>query len=96
MEILVPNSAIRNLIREDKVHQMYSIMQSSAEKFGMQTLNQSLAALYRKREITMEMGLTISPNPDELKDLCSRHGQSGFATPTGFTGNRGSFASGGR
>jgi len=96
MEILVPNSAIRNLIREDKVHQMYSIMQSSAEKFGMQTLNQSLASLYRKREITMEMGLTISPNPDELKDLCSRHGQSGFATPTGFTGNRGSFASGGR
>ena len=43
MEIMVPNAAIRNLIREDKIHQIYSAMQSGQEKFGMQTFNQSLA-----------------------------------------------------
>ena len=43
MEILVPNAAVRNLIREDKIHQIYSAMQSGQEKFGMQTFNQSLA-----------------------------------------------------
>ncbi len=45
MEILVPNSAIRNLIREDKVHQIYSAMQVGQAKYGMQTFNQSLASL---------------------------------------------------
>ena len=43
MEILVPNAAIRNLIREDKIHQIYSSMQTGQEKYGMQTFNQSLA-----------------------------------------------------
>ena len=46
MEILVPNAAVRNLIREDKIHQIYSAMQSGQEKFGMQTFNQSLATAY--------------------------------------------------
>jgi len=46
MEILVPNAAVRNLIREDKIHQIYSSMQSGQEKFGMQTFNQSLATAY--------------------------------------------------
>jgi len=46
MEILIPNAAIRNLIREDKIHQIYSAMQSGQDKFGMQTFNQSLAVLY--------------------------------------------------
>ena len=45
MEILVPNPAIRNLIREDKIHQIYSSMQTGQEKYGMQTFNQSLASL---------------------------------------------------
>jgi twitching motility protein PilT len=89
MEILIPNSAIRNLIREDKVHQMYSIMQSNSEKFGMQTLNQSLAALYSKSEITLEMALTISSNPDELKDLCAKQGRPVGISSNGFAGNRG-------
>ncbi|MEP6789551.1 MAG: ATPase, T2SS/T4P/T4SS family, partial [Acidobacteriota bacterium] len=74
MEILIPNSAIRNLIREDKTHQIYSIMQSGSDKYGMQTLNQSLAALYRKRAITLETALSISSNADELQELCGRHG----------------------
>jgi twitching motility protein PilT len=72
LEVLVPNSAVRNLIREDKIHQIYSIMQTSGETYGMQTLNQSLAALYHKRSITMETAITISQNPDELRELCSR------------------------
>ena len=51
MEIMTPNVAIRNLIREDKIHQIYSIMQTGQAKFGMQTFNQSLASLYFKKKI---------------------------------------------
>jgi twitching motility protein PilT len=72
MEILVPNSAIRNLIREDKVHQVYSMMQTGQEKFGMQTFNQSLVSLYFKKQITLEMALSRSSNADELQDLINR------------------------
>jgi twitching motility protein PilT len=72
MEILVPNSAIRNLIREDKVHQVYSMMQTGQEKFGMQTFNQSLVQLYFKKQITLEMAVARSSNTDELNDLISR------------------------
>ncbi len=84
MEILIPNSAIRNLIREDKVHQIYSMMQSGSDKYGMQTLNQSLAALYRKREITLETAASISSNVEELKDLCGQRGAGagGFGADT--------------
>src|SRR5947208_3843715 len=57
LEILVPNTAIRNLIREDKVHQIYSMMQTGQDKFGMQTFNQALATLYHKRQITMEAAI---------------------------------------
>jgi twitching motility protein PilT len=81
MEILVPNSAIRNLIREDKVHQIYSMMQTGSDKYGMQTLNQSLATLYRKRDVTFETAAAISSNVEELKDLC---GQRGAQNGTGF------------
>src|SRR5687768_11469242 len=69
MEILIPNSAVRNLIREDKIHQIYSMMQTGSDKYGMQTLNQSLAMLYRKRQITMETAKSISSNIDELMEL---------------------------
>src|SRR6478672_7966527 len=72
MEILVPNSAIRNLIREDKIHQIYSMMQTGNDKHGMQTMNQSLAALYRKRDVTLETALAISSNQEELLDLVGR------------------------
>src|SRR5216110_3675532 len=72
LEILIPNSAIRNLIREDKVHQIYSMMQTGQEKFGMQTMNQSLATLYQKRLITLETALKRSSNADELKELIER------------------------
>ena len=72
MEILVPNSAIRNLIREDKVHQIYSMMQTGQDKYGMQTFNQSLATLYHKRQITLETALQRSSNVDELRELIER------------------------
>jgi twitching motility protein PilT len=72
MEILVPNPAIRNLIREDKIHQIYSMMQTGQEKYGMQTLNQSLATLYFQKHITLEMALQRSSNPDELQELINR------------------------
>ena len=72
MEILVPNAAIRNLIREDKIHQIYSMMQTGQEKFGMQTFNQALASLYFKKQITLEMAMARSSNSDELQDLINR------------------------
>jgi twitching motility protein PilT len=72
LEILIPNSAIRNLIREDKIHQIYSMMQTGQDKFGMQTFNQALASLFHKRQITLEVAMQRSSNADELKDLIER------------------------
>jgi twitching motility protein PilT len=95
LEILVPNSAIRNLIREDKIHQIYSMMQTGADKYGMQTLNQSLAALYQKRLITIETAMSVSQNQEELKELCGRGNAagsgSGFAVPGGVSRFNNSF-----
>ena len=71
-EILVPSSAIRNLIREDKVHQIYSAMQVGQAKYGMQTFNQGLASLYFKRDISLETALSTSSNPDELQEMINR------------------------
>jgi twitching motility protein PilT len=83
MEILVPNPAIRNLIREDKIHQIYSSMQSGQDKFGMQTFNQSLASLFFQRQITQETALLRSSMPDELQDIINRG--VGQAKATGTT-----------
>ncbi len=72
LEILIPNAAIRNLIREDKIHQIYSMMQTGQDKFGMQTFNQALASLYHKKLITMDTAIQRSSNADELKELIER------------------------
>ncbi len=72
MEIMVPNAAIRNLIREDKIHQIYSAMQSGQDRFGMQTLNQSLATLYFQKQITLDTAIQRSSLPDELQEMISR------------------------
>ena len=72
MEILIPNSAIRNLIREDKVHQIYSMMQTGQDLHGMQTFNQSLATLFHKRQITRELAMQRTSNANELRDLIDR------------------------
>ncbi len=60
---MVPNPAIRNLIREDKIHQVYSQMQVGQTKFGMQTFNQSLAQAFAKRLITLEEAMGRSSRP---------------------------------
>src|SRR5512143_2253299 len=72
LEIMVPTPAIRNLIRDDKVHQIYSTMQTGQEKLGMQTMNQSLATLYQKRLITLEAAMSASSLKDELEQMISR------------------------
>ena len=72
MEILVPNAAIRNLVREDKIHQIYSAMQSGQDKFGMQTFNQALHSLYQQRLISLDNALGRSSNPEELQDMITR------------------------
>jgi len=71
-EILVVTPAIRSLIRDDKVHQIYSTMQTGQEKAGMQTMNQSLATLYQKRLITLEAAMNASSLKDELEQIIAR------------------------
>src|SRR5882672_10305109 len=83
LEILVPNSAIRNLIREDKIHQIYSAMQTGQTQFGMQTFNQSLATLFYKKQITLQLALSMSSHPDELQDMINRG--AGINNPSGAT-----------
>lgn len=87
LEILVPNPAIRNLIREDKVHQIYSMMQTGQGKHGMQTFNQALATLYHKRLISIETAMQRSSNADELRELIE-HG-AGINTGNGGPGPQG-------
>ncbi len=84
MEIMLPNPAIRNLIREDKVHQIYSQMQVGQEKFGMQTLNQSLYSLYARRMISLEEAMGRAIEVDELKMMIE--GRPGLAGPGGLGG----------
>ncbi|HMJ82739.1 MAG TPA: type IV pilus twitching motility protein PilT [Vicinamibacterales bacterium] len=72
LEIMVPTPAIRNLIRDDKIHQIYGAMQAGQEKLGMQTANQSLASLHMKRLISLETAMTASSNKDELQDMINR------------------------
>ncbi len=72
MEILVPNPAVRNLIREDKIHQIYSAMQTGQDKYGMQTFNQSLASLFFQKQITLETALQRSSMADELQEMINR------------------------
>ncbi len=69
---MVPTPAIRNLIREDKVHQIYSAMQTGQEKVGMQTANQSLASLHMAGKITIETAMLASSNRDELQEMINR------------------------
>jgi twitching motility protein PilT len=83
MEILIPNPAVRNLIREDKIHQIYSAMQSGQDKFGMQTFNQSLASLYFNRQISLETAMLRSSLPDELQDMINRAQAAAKAAPAG-------------
>jgi twitching motility protein PilT len=74
MEVMIPNPAIRNLIREDKIQQIYSLMQVGQARFGMQTMNQALLSLYERHLITLEDALERSLNADELRQMLSTSG----------------------
>jgi twitching motility protein PilT len=72
LEVMISNAAIKNLIREDKVHQIYSIMQVGQTKFGMQTMNQSLYTLYTKGLLTLDVAMGRSSDPEELRNMIAR------------------------
>jgi twitching motility protein PilT len=80
LEIMVTTPAIRNLIREEKLHQIYSAMQAG-HKFGMQTMNQSLVDLITKRRITREEALNRSTLPEELEQLLKSSPAGAGAAP---------------
>jgi twitching motility protein PilT len=73
LEILFPDDAVRNLIRQAKVEQIYSVMQTNTSR-GMTTLEQSLADLIQRQVITKEIGLGASSRPDQLEGLLERAG----------------------
>jgi twitching motility protein PilT len=73
-ELLIPNPAIRNLIRENKLHQVYGQMQVGQTQSGMVTMNQSLMALLVRRRISMKVAFEASPDPDELDKLLKKSG----------------------
>ena len=86
VEVLVVTPAVRNLIREDKAHQIYAAMQTGRKARGMQTMTQALAALYRARRITREQALAHASNREELASLAAREPGEGEWTPgTGRT-----------
>ena len=89
-EVMVPNSAIRNLIREDKLHQIYSQMQIGQSKFGMQTMNQSLCSLYLSKTIALEEAMGHTSEVDELKTMILNGGGSlgNLAPPNNPTARR--------
>jgi twitching motility protein PilT len=76
-EVMVPNPAIRNLIREDKLHQVYSQMQIGQAKYGMQTFNQALVDLYLRKLITLEEAMSRSSDVDELKTMITNAASGG-------------------
>jgi twitching motility protein PilT len=66
---MIPTAAIRNLIREDKIHQVYSSMQTGQDASGMQTMNQSLAHWVKQGQLSKQHALDFSPVPDELSKM---------------------------
>jgi twitching motility protein PilT len=80
LEILVPDDAVRNLIRQAKVEQIYSVMQTSTSR-GMQTMEQSLADLVLRRVVTPEMAFSRSSRPDQLRGILERAGMTYAGAP---------------
>ena len=83
IEVMVPNAAIRNLIREDKIHQVYSQMQVGQTKYGMQTFNQALMALFQKRLVSLDEALGRSSDPEELRNMMQNAGGARAAAQQG-------------
>jgi twitching motility protein PilT len=81
LEILFPDDAVRNLIRQGKVEQIYSVMQTSTQR-GMQTMEHGLAELIRKHVVTPEAALAVSSRKEQLIGMLERSGVSvSFTTP---------------
>jgi twitching motility protein PilT len=80
LEILVPDDAVRNLIRQAKIEQIYSVMQTGSAR-GMQTMEQSLADLALRRVITADVAFSRSTRPDQLRGLLERGGYTDFTSP---------------
>ena len=74
MEILLMNPSIRNLVRENKLHQIYGMMQVGQDKTGMITLNQSLLQLLLKRKIDVRAAFMCSNDPEELDRMMKQAG----------------------
>ena len=81
-ELMISTPAIRNLIREDKIHQIYSQMQVGQGKHGMQTMNQALLALFLRKLISLDDALGWSMDPDELRQMMASPNQSRGASPS--------------
>ena len=77
LEILLPDDAVRNLIRQGKVEQIYSVMQTNTAR-GMVTMEQSLAELVAKRTVTLETAMGVTSKPEQLRGVLER---MGFAMP---------------
>ncbi len=88
IEVMVPNAAIRNLIREDKVHQIYSQMQVGQSKFGMQTFNQSLASLIQRGMVSLEEALGRSSDSEELRNILASGVRPNVNRPAQAPGSR--------
>jgi twitching motility protein PilT len=78
LEVMICTPAIRALIRDDKIHQMYSMIQSG-QKYGMKTMNQSLAELYLAGKISLNSSMSYSQNPQELGEILSRQKTPAFS-----------------
>jgi twitching motility protein PilT len=76
MEILSGTPAIRALIRDDKVHQIYSLIQAG-KKYGMQTMNQSLFDLYKTGQISLDNMMSASKEPEELEKMLGEFRKAG-------------------
>jgi len=85
LEVLIPDDAVRNIIRQSKVEQIYSVMQTSTSR-GMQTMEQSLADLVLRRVITTDVAYARSSRPDQLRGLLERGGVAPVA-PAAATGS---------
>jgi twitching motility protein PilT len=86
LEVLIPDDAVRNLIRQAKVEQVYSVMQTSTSR-GMQTMEQSLADLVLRHVVSADMAFARSSRPDQLQGLLERSGMTNFTPPAAGNGS---------
>ncbi len=86
MEVMVATSAIRNLIREGKTHQIHSAVQTGSQ-YGMQTMDQALYALYRKRLISLDVTIARAVYPDELRKIIERDRSGRLEAGSGSPGS---------